>query len=153
MDLGCPRCGSPCSNVARFCGNCGLSLTFEDGRILGAGRVRHPDPLSPSEPAEPIVGAENLDCWWQAVGGGTPLLGTEPLEVWVFNGGYSLENVGLRIRGEDRSGRELFSTEREIQELPRGASTRLEVSSWELPDPVQTIHVELIKADFSAPDD
>lgn len=151
MTLRCPRCGMSNPEVASFCRNCGLPLGVEDGVVLGAGHVRHPQPLPPTEPAKPVEGAVDLHYRWQVAGGGTPLLGTEPLEVWVFNGGYSLAEVAVRIRGEDQAGRELFTTEREIERWLRGASVRLEIPSWELPDPVQTLRVELIQAEFSTP--
>ena len=150
MPLNCPRCRTLNPDVARYCRHCGLLMESVAGAMLSAGRTRHPDPLAPTEAAVPVVGAAHLYYRWQPVGGGTPLLGTEPLVLTVFNGGYSLGEVVLRVRGEDRAGQPLFAIHREIETVLRGQSVDVEIPSYELPGPVQALHVELVSAEFGA---
>lgn len=150
MTLDCPRCGTANREVARFCSHCGLALVASHTGLLGAGRVPHPAPLSPPGGCEAVSGAAGLFFCWQPVGGGKPLLGTEPLIVNVFNGGYALANVVLRIRGSDRRGRNLIELDREIETCPRGRSSSLEIPSYELPGPVDRLVVEFVQAEFSA---
>jgi len=150
MPLNCPRCRTLNPDVAHYCRHCGLLLEDAVGVVRSAGRTRHPAPLTPTEAAAPVGGAAHLYYRWQPVGGGTPLLDTEPLVLTVFNGGYSLASVVLRVRGEDQAGRPLFAIHREIEALVRGQSVDLEVPSYELPGPVQALHVELVSAEFGA---
>ena len=148
MMLDCPRCRTTTPEVARYCRHCGLPLEVGAKGVLGAGRARHPQPLSPERDASPIEGAADLYFHWQAIGGGTPLLGTESLGLDVFNGGHNLAEVVLRVQGEDNTGKRLFAVEREIESWPRGQWARLEIASYELPDPVSTLLVDLVKAEF-----
>lgn len=150
MSLDCPRCRHPSPSTANFCGHCGLRLIRDGAGVRGAGKVQHPEPLQPAVAAWTIDDAEHLHFRWQAVGGGKPLLGTEPLEVDVFNGGYDLVNVVLRIEGHDAAGKTLFGIEREIEQWLRGQSLTLQIPSWELPDPVSTLGVRLVWAEFGA---
>lgn len=149
MATNCPRCGISNPDVARFCRRCGLVLKMGARGPLGAGRAPHRDPLPPPEGFEPIGSAKNLHFRWQVVGGGTPLLGTEPLELSVFNGGYGLKEVVLRVIGLDESGSALCQLEREISQWQRGATVTLEIASYDLPDRVRGIGVELIKTEFA----
>lgn len=146
----CPRCSHSNPTVARFCGRCGLILALGAGGLLGAGRAPHPQPLPPPEGFEPVTAAVNLHFSWEAAGGGAPLLGTETLQLNVFNAGYDLAEVVLRVRGTDESDRELFAIERELEDWPRGRPVRLEIPSYEVPDPVRALKVELVKAEFGA---
>jgi len=95
------------------------------------------------------MGAADLCFTWQAAGGGPPLLGTETLELQLFNGGYDLAEVLLLVQGQDRSGRELLSSQRQIDQWPRGQTIRLEIPSYELAGPVHTLTVKLVKAEFA----
>ena len=152
MSMRCPRCSTANPDVARYCGNCGLGLKLGLGGVLGAGGAPHPEPLTPPEGFLPIQGAANLYYCMEAAGGGRPLLGTEALEFSVFNGGYGLALVALRVCGEDHSGQPLFVVTREIDEWRRGQMMRLEVPSYELPGPVAAVRVEFVEAEFAKED-
>jgi hypothetical protein len=148
MPPDCPRCNASNPGVARYCRNCGLTLAVGAAAVLGAGRAPHPEPLPPPAGCEPIGSAANLYFRWEAAGGGPPLLGTETLALTVFNGGNDLAEVTLRVRGRGRAGQDVFETERELEEWPRGRSLRLEIPSYELPDSVCELDVDLVKAGF-----
>ena len=148
MSMDCPRCRTANPDVARFCRNCGLGLETSPEGILGAGRAPTADPLPRPDGFQPIQQAANLYFRWEATGGGTPLLGTESLALEVFNGGYDLVRVVLRVCGSDRIGEPLCTVQREIEEWPRGRLAQLEIPSYELPDRVQALNVELITAEF-----
>lgn len=153
MALDCPRCGTSSPEVARFCRHCGLVLERAAGGVLGAGRVPHPEPLTSPENAEPIAWATNLYFQWEAAGGGAPLIGTETLALDVFNAGYDLRGVVLRVFGIDDAEEEVCEMQRELEEWPRGAHLQLEIASYELPNPVRALKVELVTAEFRPTDD
>jgi len=134
--------------VARYCGQCGLSLTVVNGAVLGPGHAPHPAPLPAPEGMAAVDGAVHLYYRWQVVGGGRPLIGTEPLELFFFNGGYSLQNVQLQVRGADSAGQSVLAVEREIETLPRGQTAQVEIPSYELRGPVHVLRAALIRAEF-----
>ncbi|MCK4341960.1 MAG: hypothetical protein KAY37_09585 [Phycisphaerae bacterium] len=148
MALNCPRCKTSNVDAANYCCHCGLPLAEAAAGVVDAGRTPHPEPLKPPEGFEPIESAAQLYFHWEPAGGGTLLLGTETLGLSVYNGGYDLAEVALQVRGEDQNGKELFAVECEIEEWPRGRTEYHEIPSWELPDPVHALHVELVKAEF-----
>lgn len=150
MNAPCPRCGHRNPPVGRFCGYCGLRLEPGPEGLRGAGQVRHRKPLAMPEAFEPIRDAVDLYFRWQAVGGGKPLLGTEPLEVVVFNGGYDLSNVELAVGGIGRDDGQVFTTSRLLPRLARGQQQTIEIPSWEMPDRVVRITVALRSAEFAA---
>jgi hypothetical protein len=152
MSMRCPRCSTANPDVARFCGNCGLGLKLGPGGMLGAGQAPHPEPLAPPDGFLPVGWATNLYYCSEAAGGGPPLLGTEALELSVFNGGYSLAQVVLRVSGEGESGQPSFVVNRDIEEWRRGEMTRLEIPSYELPGPVAAVNVEFVQAEFARED-
>ncbi len=152
MPMECPRCSVWNPDVARFCRNCGLGLVVGPEGILGAGRAPHANPLACPAGFEPIRQAADMFFHWEATGGGAPLLGTEPLALTVFNGGYDLAQVVLHVCGTDRAGQPLFEIEREIEEWRRGGQVRLEIASYELPDRVHALNVVLIAAEFGQPE-
>jgi hypothetical protein len=152
MALGCPRCRTLNPDVARFCRRCGLSLQAPDGRAATAGRLPHPDPLKPPGAAFPIQDSRDLFFCCEVVGGGKQLLGTEPVVITVFNGGYGLTSVALRVRGLGEDGQPLFAIVRDIETLLRGQSVELEIPSYELPGPVQSLHVDFLRAEFGPED-
>jgi hypothetical protein len=134
--------------VARFCANCGLALgTGLDGPSE-AGRIRHPEPLAPPEGFELCQQAAELYYHLEAAWGGERLLGTESVAVLLFNAGYPLQEVVLGVRGVDDSGKELFSVEHAVQDLPRGEQVKIEVPSYELPAPMRVLSVSLVSAEF-----
>lgn len=146
----CPRCATPTPAAARFCPQCGLRLEMGATGLLGAGRLRHPNPTAPAAGWEPVENAADLYYRWYPVGGGRPLLGTEPLEVRVFNGGYSLANATLRVEllGETGARPQSGVLQRELADCPRGEERAFEIASWELNDRVQELRVTLVQAEF-----
>jgi len=88
----------------------------------------------------------------QSAWGDDPIIGTEPLAVRVFNRGYGLVQVRLRLRAFDQQGVVLADLEREIEELPRGTTMMVEIPSYELPHPVTRVEVSLISAEFRPAD-
>jgi hypothetical protein len=80
------------------------------------------------------------------------LSGTETIAVLVFNGGHSLREVVLGVCGRDEQGAEAFTMRRELTDLPRGETARLEVASYDLPAPACNIGVTLVsgKVDLGA---
>lgn len=80
--------------------------------------------------------------------GGAALIATEGLSVAVFNAGYALSELTLRLRGVGDEGRELFEIERSIQKLGHGAEATLEIPSYEVPAPLRRLTVSLASAEF-----
>ena len=72
------------------------------------------------------------------------LLGTETIAVILFNGGFSLEDVVLKIRGLEPGGREAFAKEHALAALPRGGRVTVEVPSYEVSAPAGDIVVSLV---------
>ncbi len=134
--------------MAHFCAQCGLMLEVGAQGVRGAGRAPHRDALPAPEGYESIREAVDLHYRCEAASGGSLLLGTEPLTVTAFNGGYDLCEVVLRVWVRNAAGQELVAVEREIQEWPRGESVELEIPSYELPDIVRALSVELVTAEF-----
>ena len=112
------------------------------------GRAPHRNPLPAPAGFERMANATDLYYRWEAASGGAPLLGTETLAIKVFNGGYDLTQVRLAVRGEDDAARELVTVELESEHWPRGSEMQFEVPSYELPEPVHRVAVELVRADF-----
>lgn len=148
MGFSCPRCGSANCDVARFCARCGLSLDIGVDGSRDAGRIRHPRPAQPPTGFTPCEDAAQL--YWRSESslGGETLIATEGINVVVFNAGYPLRDVALRIRGEGDEQRELFVVERDIEEWVQGAEATLEVPSYELPAPLRRLTVALASAEF-----
>ena len=71
------------------------------------------------------------------------LLGTETIAVILFNAGYPLEEVVLKVCGQNTDGQEIFAIEQPVGELPRGKQVTIEVPSYELPEPASDIAVSL----------
>jgi hypothetical protein len=148
MPIQCPRCRRRNPDVARFCRQCGLGLVAGPDGLLRAGRAPVSDQLPPPDGFQPVQQSANLYFRWEATGGGAPLLGTESLALLLFNGGYDLADVNLRVVGTGKTGQTLCTIERTIEEWPRGQQVQLEIPSYELPDRVQTLYVELCSAEF-----
>jgi len=150
MHIECPRCRTSNPEVARYCRQCGLTLTLVGGAVLGPGHAPHPAPLPTPEGMAAVDRAVHLYYRWQVAGGGRPLVGTEPLEVFFFNGGYSLQSVQVQIQGADRAGQTVLAIEREIETLARGQTAPVEVPSYELRGPVHVLRAALLRAEFGA---
>jgi hypothetical protein len=148
METVCPRCKTANREVARFCARCGLSLDIGvDGSRRG-GQVRHPRPTTVPRDYRPCDQAADLYYRTESSSGGQTLIATEGVNVLVFNSGYLLRQVVLEVRGEGDGGRELFSVERTVDELPQGKEVAVEIPSYELPAPLRTLAVRLVSAEF-----
>ena len=155
----CPHCHTRNQATARFCGRCGQPLG-DAGGATGAsaeprpeasfGPARHPDPLSPPTGFEVCEEMPDLFYRWEAAWGGSMLIGTETLAVIVFNAGYPLEEVVLKIAGQDDEGREVFALDHELAELPRGKEVTIEVPSYELSAPAAGITVSLSSGRYAS---
>jgi hypothetical protein len=146
----CPRCQTPNEPPARFCAHCGLRLELQGGVPQGAGRLRHPDPLTPPEGLRPISTGVDLYYAWRAAGGNAPLLGTETLEVELFNAGYDLAMVELVLRGCAADGTIVVELNREFETWSRDQKFTCEIASWELPEPIRDLDVALVAAEFAS---
>ena len=148
----CPSCGGYLRPTKKTCTHCGLGLEVGPEGVLGAGRAPTTDPLPGPEDFQPVQHAANLYFRWEAIGGGVPLLGTESLALLLFNGGYDLAHVDLRVVGTGKTRRTLCTIDRTIEEWRRGEQVQLEIPSYELPDRVQALYVELRSAEFGRPE-
>lgn len=148
MDSVCPRCHTTNRAAARFCAQCGVSLAVGVDGTRRAGRVRDANPLAPPPGFVPVEGAANLSYGWESAFGGEPLLGTEGVQITIFNAGYSLQDVRLEVRGEGRDGVEVFAIEHDLPDLRRGARAEFEVGSYMIQSPLRVVRVALISAEF-----
>ena len=85
---------------------------------------------------------------YESAWGGQRLLGTEGVSVALFNGGYALVDVALKVSGEDKTGREVCVVDHVLKDLPRGRELDIEVPSYEFPGPVHTLRLSLMSAEF-----
>lgn len=148
MATECPRCQAPNPEIARYCAHCGLSLEVGVDGTRGAGRVRHPRPATVPDGYLPCDHAVQLYYRSESSLGGDVLIGTEGVNVIVFNAGYSLREVVLALGGTGKDGKELFAVERTAEQLPQGEEVSLEIPSYELPAPLRALKVSLVSAEF-----
>lgn len=143
----CPRCRSRVQALAHFCGSCGLVLP-SPGESGVPGQIA--DPRAAQVPAGFAKCADAADLYfkWESAWGDSPMLGTEPLAIQVFNRGYGLAEVELMIRVFDRSDVIMVETQRSIGVLKRGKVTTVELHSFELERPVGRVEVGLVSAEF-----
>jgi len=97
----------------------------------------------------PCEDAADLYYRWESSLGGAALIGTEGVNVIVFNAGYPLREVVFDVRGQGEDGQELFAVERTVEELPQGKQVSLEIPSYELPAPMRSLKVSLVSAGFA----
>ncbi len=145
----CPRCQSTNPAAARFCAQCGLVLDAALAGAAVAGRIKHPDPVATPEGFELIDNAVDLYVRWGSAWGGERLLGTENLAGRLFNAGYSLREIVVRVYGEDQSAEQTFSIDKTIEALPRGGEETIEIASWEMPSPAKRVSAALVSAEFA----
>ena len=148
MQTECPRCHAPNRDIARFCARCGLSLEMGVNGTQQAGRIRHPRPAAAPAGYLPCHDAVNLYYRSESSLGGAVLINTEGVNVVVFNGGYPLRELVLKVRGEGKDGKELFTVEHTVEDLPQAKEVSLEIPSYELPAPMQSLQVSLVSAEF-----
>ncbi len=113
-----------------------------------AGRIRHPRPAAVPNGCAPCRNAADLYYRSESSLGGEVLLGTEGVNVVVFNAGYPLSEAVFEVRGQGENGRELFTVERRVAELAQGKEVWLEIPSYELPAPLQALKITLLSAEF-----
>ena len=146
-ELRCSRCGATNIKVARFCARCGGSMSVDRQTC---GRVPHPSPLAAPPGFRRCDGAADLCFQAKASGGGSVLLGTEGFEVMIFNGGYPLESVVMKVDGLNAQGQTLFSVELSAEQLPRGEKVMLELPSYEISEPARNLAVALVAAEYDS---
>lgn len=144
----CPRCRHVVTDSVRFCSRCGLYLEGIRSGAARPGCIPHPAPLTPPPGSRPCTGCVDLYVRWEAAWGAPLLTGAEPLRVHLFNAGYPLMHLVLRLRGADTAGQALFDRLETIRGLPRGAEETIEVSSYDLPRTLTGLEVHLDDADF-----
>lgn len=146
----CPRCMTRNPAGARFCGRCGVKI--DERKPVKAKTpepARHPDGLPAPEGFRPVEGVADLYYTWKAAWGGSMLLGTETIGVVLFNGGYPLEEVVLKVCGTDPQAKPVFAVERTLDELPRGQEVTVEVPSYEVPAPASDLVVRLLSGRYA----
>lgn len=141
----CGECGASNVPVAHFCSQCGHPL---DASPQTVGRVAHPSPTAVPEGYRKCGLAADLYYRIGSAWGGSRLLGTENLGISIFNGGYSLKEVELKVQGLDSSGDALFEFRQKLTELPRRAEMSFEVPSYEINEPPADIQVDLVSAAY-----
>jgi hypothetical protein len=112
------------------------------------GRAAHAKPLPPRAGFVPCLDACDLYVCWHH-GNEPPALGLEAVTVDVFNAGYDLRSVRLRLVGLDDSGTTLCSVEQSIADLPRGATVRIEVPSYEMTSEIKRLIASLAQAEWA----
>ncbi len=166
----CPQCKTRNHADARFCGRCGLPLVDGaiaprpalvpteqmDGIDLAAADVALPPdaktwpvPLAAPDGFRQCANYRDLYSRWEAAWGGAMLLGSETLVVVLYNTGYPLEQVVVKIVGEDHHGEAVFNKEHEVDSLPRGQEVTIEVPSYELSSPASDIKVALLSGRYA----
>lgn len=146
----CPRCRQISRIDARFCYACGLSLSPGVDGTFAAGRVPHPHPQEPPGNCRLVEAAADLHYCYESALNGPLLIGTEGVQIRVFNAGYGLQDCLFQISGVGERG-PLFTVERMAPELPQGATVTLEVPSYEFNAPLQELTVRLMRAEFVPP--
>ncbi len=77
------------------------------------------------------------------------MIGTEPLGLSLYNGGFTLRSVVLKITGTDAAGRSAVNVEKTIEELPRGVRVTIEVPSYDISEPLRDVRVALVSAEYA----
>lgn len=144
----CPRCRQISRPDARYCYSCGLSLSPGIDGTFSAGKIRHPHALQPAGQMTPVEAAVDLYYRWESALNGRPLIGTEGARVQLFNAGYGLQDGLFVITAHGESG-ELCAVERSVTLLPHGATVSLELPSYELSEPLQSLTLRLLRAEFA----
>lgn len=143
----CPACGRRNRSAARFCATCGVTLAMVGTPSGTPGRTPHPQPLPPLSEFVPCLDACDLYVKWRQGEGSA--LGVEPVTVDVFNAGYELRSVALRLVGVDSEGRMLPGVEQMISDLPRGATVRIEIPTYEVSVEISRLIVSLALAEWA----
>ena len=148
MRTDCPRCRFQNRPPAKFCASCGLSLAPGVDGSHDPGRVAQPQPAAPPAGFNPCANAAQLYFSWESSLGGSTLIGTEGLQVSLFNAGYGLVEATLSLRGEGRDSAIVLEREYSVEQLPRGQIVTLEVPSYDLGGPLRVLRATLVAARF-----
>lgn len=146
METTCSQCGATGTAVARFCGHCGRPLETDPATV---GRVRHPRPAAPPAGYQRCEGAEDIYFRTESAWGGERLLGTEGLALVLWNAGYALADVSFEIEGINPSGDTVFRVQHALGTLPRGTETTVEIPSYEIARPAESLRVTLESAAYA----
>ncbi|MCA9255528.1 MAG: zinc ribbon domain-containing protein, partial [Phycisphaerales bacterium] len=114
----CGECGAENLPVAHFCCQCGAPL---DSAPRSVGRARHPAPSAVPEGYHACDRAADLYYRIGSAWGGRRLLGTENLGISIFNAGYALEQLEVRVIGVNAVGRTVFDFPQKLASAPKGA--------------------------------
>lgn len=130
-----------------------MSLDWLPGVPRTAGRIRHPKRLAAPDGYQRCEHTEDLHYHWQSAwGDNASFLGNEPIAVRLFNGGYTLETVELRVQGTDADGETVFDIVVPLSELPRGKEVNIEVPTYEVTRSPTSVTVTLASAEFGSGD-
>lgn len=143
----CPRCGNVNRGVARYCAQCGLALSAGESGSREAGRVARPDALAVPEGYARVERSADLYYRLESAWGGRRLLDTENIGLVVFNAGYPLRHVLLRVRSGGGA-RGTYEGAYTAAVVPTGVPTLIEIPSWDMPTSVSNVTVELAGAEF-----
>lgn len=146
----CPRCDASNLAAAHYCARCGMSLS-EDALLLRPGQVRDPSAAAAPGGYRPVRDAANLSYRLESAWGGRRVLGTENVGLVLRNDGYALRDIVLRLRLLDARGAELRRLEQTLRELDRGQEAHAEIPSYDLPDAMHEVEIDLISAEFVKP--
>lgn len=141
----CAECNERNAATAQFCRYCGRSL---DASASSAGRASHPNPIKPPAGFGPVERAADLHYRLESVSGGPTLIGTESISVVLWNAGYALRDVVIRVNGRDAAGHVAVDVEKSAMIVARGEEVRIEVPSYDIGSPVKDLRVSLVSAEF-----
>ncbi|MBX3395684.1 MAG: hypothetical protein KF841_09985 [Phycisphaerae bacterium] len=141
----CAECNERNAATAQFCRYCGRSL---DAAVSSAGRASHPNPIRPPDGFCPVECAADLHYRMESVSGGPTLIGTESMRVVLWNAGYALRDVVIRVIGRDEAWQLAVDVEKSVTTVARGQEVRIEVPSYDIELPVKSHRVSLVSAEF-----
>lgn len=141
----CGECSGRNVGAGDFCRHCGKPLNPAHST---AGRAVHSAPLPVPSAMSPVENAANLFFRIESAYGGPILIGTESLGIILFNGGFELRSVVIRVEGRSKNGARVLDLEKTIDHLPRGRETSVEVPSYDIHEPLHGVRVSLVSAEY-----
>jgi len=113
------------------------------------GRIPRPDPAEVPAGMTPCEDAAQLYYAWESSSGGERLSAAEAISVTVFNAGYALRDLELRVRGLGRDNSIVFDKCEEVAEIGHGMRAEFEVASYLIAEPMRVLKVALVSAGFT----